>query len=429
MESIYSVASPSSSVIYGNIAQHTKELIKSIFPNSFFKYEHISSEIAYRNLRRQLGAQSKQNVAKREKPYLVIRPMISVPDEMYLYNTPLTSNMDHIHTSLNKDVLIPIINDTDEALRLMFKLNRDKIEFQVTVTVSTMTQQIDIYKSLANVGLWYRPFTRRLPLEYMIPRPIVAALASRQGMDLSKEAYAANIFLDYINRHSNYPITYKMRNSTSRDEYFMYSNQEVLFTFEDFSIGEGQYKNMVQDSFEITFRVTAEFNLPGLFVLVGDQSLKESTLNETIICDMKTEDLSFPLFTIENLFNEAELDNGFKKYKSSIMAMDPDKKTGDDVTMFGVLLGDAFQEIVRAYCSNNVPIDTLAILQLYKNGEILTEGKDYSVDWYNLKLTTYKPSKEDSYRLIMYVNTIKLNQIVVEYQDKMATDKPKVTPN
>ena len=87
MESIYSVASPSSSVIYGNIAQHTKELIKSIFPNSFFKYEHISSEIAYRNLRRQLGAQSKQNVAKREKPYLVIRPMISVPDEMYLYNT------------------------------------------------------------------------------------------------------------------------------------------------------------------------------------------------------------------------------------------------------------------------------------------------------------------------------------------------------
>ena len=265
MESIYTVASPSSSVVYGNIAQHTKELIKSIFPNSFFNYEHISSELAYRNIRRQLGAQARRDLAKRKKPYLVIRPIISVPDEMYLYNTPLTSNNDYMHTSLDKNVLIPIINDTEEALRLMFKLNRDKIEFQISVTVSTFLQQIDIYKSLANVGLWNRPFTRRLPLEYMIPRPIVAALASRQGMDLSKEVYAADIFLDHINKHSNYPITYKMRNATSRDEYFMYSNQEVLFTFEDFTLNEGQYKNMAQDSFELTFRVTAEFNIPGLF--------------------------------------------------------------------------------------------------------------------------------------------------------------------
>lgn len=429
MESIYTVASPSSSVVYGNIAQHTKELIKSIFPNSFFNYEHISTELAYRNIRRQLGAQARRDLAKRKKPYLIIRPIISVPDEMYLYNTPLTSNNDYMHTSLDKNVLIPIINDTEEALRLMFKLNRDKIEFQISVTVSTFLQQIDIYKSLANVGLWNRPFTRRLPLEYMIPRPIVAALASRQGMDLSKEVYAADIFLDHINKHSNYPITYKMRNATSRDEYFMYSNQEVLFTFEDFTLNEGQYKNMAQDSFELTFRVTAEFNIPGLFVLLGDQSLKESTLNEMIICDMKTDGLTFPLFTIENLFNEAELDNGFKKYKSSIMAMDPDKKTGNDVTAFGVLLGDAFQDIVRKYCVNHIPIDTLAVLQLYKNGEILTEGEHYEIDWYNLILTTYKPDMEASYRLIMYVNTVKLNEIVVTYQDNLSTDKPKITPN
>lgn len=429
MESIYTVASSSSSVIYGNIAQHTKELVKTIFPDSFFKYEHISSEIAYRNIRRQLGANTRQQLAKRQKPYLVISPMISVPDEMYLYNTPLTSNNDHMFNNMSKDVLIPIISDPDEGLRLMYRLNRDKIEFRVTVTVSTFIQQIDIYKSLANVGLWNRPFTRKLPLEFMIPRPIASILASRQGMDLSKEAYAADIFLNYLNRHSNYPITYKMRNSTALDEYFMYSTQEVLFTFEDFTINESQYKNMVQDSFEITFKVTAEFNLPGLFVLLGDKTLKEHTLNEKIVGELRTEGLSFPLFTIENLFNEAELENGFKKFKSSILEMDPDKKTGDDKTPFGVLLGDTFQYVVRSYCNLNIPIGTLAILQLYKNGEILTEGKDYDIDWFNLVLTTYKPEKLATYRLIMYVNTVKLNELLVEYQDKNATDKSHITPN
>ena len=152
-------------------------------------------------------------------------------------------------------------------------------------------------------------------------------------------------------------------------------------------------------------------------------------MNEKIIGELRSEGLSFPLFTIENLFNEAELDNGFKKFKSSILAMEPDKKTGNDVTPFGVLLGDTFQYVVKSYCNLNIPIETLAILQLYKNGEILVEGKDYEVDWFNLTLTTYKPEILDTYRLIMYVNTIKLNELLVEYQDNNASDKSRITPN
>lgn len=429
MDSIYTVASTNSSVAYGNVAQHVKEFVKTLFPKNYFTYEHISSEIAYRHIRKRLGANTRQQLDVRKKPYMILRPIVSVPDDMYLYGTPLTSNFDHLHNALNTKTMIPIIRDTDEGIGLSFKLNRDKIEFQVTVVVASLMQQIDIYKGLANIAFWNRPFSKTLPMEYMIPRGIIGVMASRQHMDITNEVYAANIFMDYINKHSRYPITYKMRNSTSHDEYFMYSTQDIILTLEDLQLSEGTMTNMATDNFEISFRVTAEFNLPGLFVLYGNDALKESTLNETVVGIVENDGLSFPLFTLENLFSEAELDNGFKKFKSSILEMEPDQKTKDDTTDFGVLLGDGFKKVIQNYVGNNIDINTISILQLYKNGILLTKGVDYDVDWSRTTLVTHNPSTEDTYRMIIYVNTIKLNEMLVDYQNQIVTDKPGLINN
>lgn len=430
MDALYLVASGSASVVYGNISQHAAEYIKKLFPKDFFNYEHFSSEIAYRNIRRQLGANTRANLSKRTKPYLIIRPMIQSHDEMFRFGTPFTTNFDHIEQSVDSRNLLPIIKDTEEGIGLSYKLNRNKMEFQVTVIVSTLFQQIDLYNNLFNIGVWDRPHAVKLPLEYMIPRGIISALAGRQNMDINKENYAAHIFLEYLNRHSMFPITYKMRNSTSRDEYFIYSSQNVIFTLSDLQIQDGTRKNMADDSFELDFRITAEFNLPGTFVLWGSPELKANTITEQIQAEILLPgELSFPLFTIENLFASADLDNGFKKFTSSIMAMEPDKKTGNDITNFGPLLGDGFQQTVRDYLANKIDINTIAILTLYKNNTILHEGVDYEVDWYKMNLTTFKPDMESTYRLVMYVNTVKLNQLLSAYQDQLSKDKSHITKN
>ena len=427
MDSIYTVASNCSSVTYGNIAQHIREYVRNLFPKDFFKYETISSEIAYRNIRRQLGANTRKDLAKRTKPYLIIRPVITVPDEMYLYGTPLTTNMDHVEQSLSKNALLPIIQDTSTGIGLSYKLNRDKIEFQVTVTVSTMYQQIDLYKSLANTIFWNRPFTKRFPMESMIPRGIISVFAGLQHIDINKERYASDILLDYLNTNSSYPITYKMRNGTSKDEFFMYSNQEVLLTLEDLQIDEGSRKNMADDMYNITFRVTAEFNIPGLFVLYGSEALKEKAMGKEVRVEMSVNDqLSFPLFTIENLFGDSEDYEGFRKFRTSIMEMEPDKITGNDETDLSFLLNDEIVSIIRFYCSNKMDMNTLIHLNMYKNSDQLVEGEDYSIDWYKTKLTTFKPSKDASYRMIMYINMIKVNELLVEYTDNNSTDRPNI---
>lgn len=426
MQCIYTCGTNCASVTYGNIAQHIKEYIKTVFPKNFFNYEHISSELAYRNIRRQLGPNTRKYLEKRSKPYLIIRPVITVPDEMYLFETPLTSNIDHLETSVDKRNLFPIIQDRRDGLDLLYRLNRDKIEFQITVVVSTLFQQIDLYKGLINTIYWNRPFTKRCPLEFMIPRDIMSAFAIIHHIDLSK-TNQTGIFLDYLNTYSSYPITYKTRTSTSRDEYFMYSNQEVLISFSDLQISEGTKKNMADDEFQLSFNVTAEFNLPGMFFLMGDDRKRDDIMGSIIHGDGIVNDISFPLFTIENLFGNITEINGFRKYRSSILQMEKNCD-GNDITEFGSLLNNEIKSVLRYYQQYHTKIGTIAYAALYKNATQLVEGKDYIVDWGELTITTFNPSMEDSYRLILYLNMIKIDELIVAITDSSQTDRPALKP-
>lgn len=429
MNSIYTIATNCASVTYGNIAQHVKEIIKNFFPSDFFNYEHISSEIAYRNIRRLTLNNKSKDIVARKKPHLIIRPIFSVPDDMYLYDTPLTSNMDNLEKGMDNRATFPILQDNTNGIGLSYKLNRDKIEFQVTVNLSTSYQQIDIYKSLANIIFWNRPHTKRLPTESMIPRGLMRALALSQNIDINNERYAAGIFLDYLNRYSNSPITYKMRNGTAADEYFVYQNQLVLFTFSDLQIEEGNKKNMADDVYPITFRVTAEFNVPGLFILYGDSYLKDKIITDAVIVELKTENsISFPLFTIENLFVDSTDPNGFRKFKSSILQMERNKD-GNDITDFGCLLSTELISILREYYANKVDISTIAKLYLFKNNLQLVEDIDYKIDWNKTELCTYNPDLESSYRIILYLNMIKINELLVNKTDDSQTERPGLNLN
>lgn len=424
MNTIYTVATNCASVTYGNIAQHVKEHIKTFFPSDFFNYEHISSEIAYRNIRRLTLNNKSKDIVARKKPHLIIRPVFSVPDDMYLYDTPLTSNMDHLEKGMDNRATFPIIQDNTNGIGLSYKLNRDKIEFQITINLSTAYQQIDIYKSLANIIFWNRPYTKRLPTESMIPRELMRALALSQNININDERYAAGVFLDYLNRYSNSPITYKMRNGTAADEYFVYQNQLVLFTFSDLQIEEGNKKNMADDVYPITFRVTAEFNVPGLFILYGDSYLKDKVITDIVSVELQSSDsISFPLFTIENLFVDSTDPNGFRKFKSSIMQMERNKD-GNDITDFGCLLSTELISIFKEYYVNKIDMNTIAKLYLFKNNTQLVENTDYEVDWYNTELITYNPDLDSSYRMIIYLNMVKINELLVSKTDETQTEKP-----
>ena len=175
METIYTTANPSSSVIYGNVAAFIKEYLVSKFPSNFFKYKSISTELSYRNILQQLRESENMELSKRQKPYLIIKPLIQSLSngDMYLYDTPMTKNYFDMEYGIDKRHLFPVIKDKESGYSLLYKINRDRFEFDITVSVSTQIQQIDWWKYMQNELVWDIPMAITTSFESIIPDDII----------------------------------------------------------------------------------------------------------------------------------------------------------------------------------------------------------------------------------------------------------------
>lgn len=428
MEKVFSMASASSSSTYGNISCAIREHILSKFPYDYFKYINISTEMAFRNMYRQFGGNnSMKEFKKREKPYMVIRPVYQVnnPDS-FLNDIPLTKNFDNIEYGIDKRHLFPIIRDPDKGYNLKFKMNRDRIEFDVSLTVLTQHQQLDLYKYIFNQIVWERPYIHRTSLEAMIPRSIVAYMSKIIDMDIEDpNNNRIPILLRYLNTVSHYPITYKIKNASGRDEFFMYYNHNTVVSFSDLSIDDGNRKNMVDDSYGLNFRVSVEFNLPGIFLLSGSDDIQRKVQIDLVSKDIYSNHSEFiPLFTLENIYNRypSQLD-GMKLYTSSIFNIEIRKGETKDTLDISPLFENEAIHVIRENITFNTPMNTFIKVIILKNSEELIPDEDYSVNWNKLAIDIFRLDRDSTYRLIVYINNTKLNMSMIEMTDRHQMDK------
>ena len=429
MESIYSCGTSSSSHTYGNVMLVIKNLILSKFPYNYFKYVNLSTTMGFKNVKDQLGSNTDIEITKRVNPIIIIKPAINPPDnDTFLYGTPMTKNIDNLEIGMSQKYLLPLLNSKEDQFRLTYKLNRDKIEFDVSIRVESLHQQLDVYKDMQNYMLWDRPFFHPASLETMIPRPMIDYIGKLSNIDISED-HNVPVILRYLNKISKYPITYKIRNSTSRDEYFMYYTQKLLVTFTDLSPESGNKRNMADDYHEITFRATVEFNLPGTFVLIGDKDRKFGGFKFDLVVtnETRTNRDFFPIFTLDNLYNDYNtLTDGFKSLTNFIIKTEEENDGREDSMNIESMFDNSYVYLIKDTKRLNVPIETLFRIKIYKDKDEIVENKDWTMDWNTFDLTILKSDFEATYRVIIYVNLLHANERVLELDEKMRFDKTKV---
>lgn len=426
MENIYTVASSSASTTYGNIMTFIREYLKKEFPIGYFKDIQLSSEIAYVNVQRRLGRNSIIELSKLEKPYLTISPRIEVPSNgEYLYNIPLTKNYNNMEYGVSRNTLFHFLTNKEDGYLLAYKLNRDKIQFEITITISTLIQQLDLYKYLVNHLTWERPYVVKTSLESMIPRNIIKQIGILSNIDIdsTKSNQIPNI-LQLMNRYSRYPVTYKMRNGTSLNEFFLYYTAELLIEFDELTLDDATKKNFADDFYQIHFNCSVEFNLPGYFALIGLQP-KPRSLNMSIRVKEPDGDHDLiPLFTVDNFFNRyPAVRNGFMFYRASRFQVCDGTKLYD-YTDIRELFEDWRLEVIYRYNRMHVPMETLINLILLKDGKELKLG-NWDITWHDMILRIKDPDERATYQLIVYVN----NNLFVEEKKEEAELSKKDKPN
>ena len=426
MENIYSIASSSSSTTYGNIMSVFKDIVIKMFPFNYFKDVYISSEISYTNIRRRLGRNSITEMTKLERPFMNIMPQIQPPNgDLYLYDIPLTKNIDNMEMGLQRNTLFSILKNTIDHYSLNYKLNRDQIQFEITITVDTLIQQLDLYKYMVNHFVWERPFALKASLESMIPREMISYMGKLSNIDIDgSDENQIPAMIKMMNTYSRFPITYKMRNGTALDEFFMYYNAELLITYSDLSLETVNRKNMADDYYQMTFRATVDFNLPGMYALIGENP-RPLAVGVSLRSDNNdgTHDL-IPLYTINNLYAKySSIKNGFILLTSSRFQTERDPVTKQDTLNLSVLFEEDYLKVIKENYVKNIPMNTLFDIILLKDGNELVEKTDWYMKWNTLDIVINNADDMATYCILIYINNSLFNERITEYKEETLKDK------
>lgn len=414
MDGIYTMASPSSSSLYGNVGCAIRQLILSKFPYNYFQYTNISTEIAFHNLRRQFGSNTNNEISKRKYPQLIVQPSYQVPDQDgFLQNVPLTKNDMDIQSNIDRRYLFEVIKDKQYDWSLKFKLNRDRIEYDVQVITQTLHQQLDIYKAMMNQMTWDRTFYYPAALEAVIPKTMVEYMSRLCNMDIYTYPEFIPMFLRHLNSVSGYPITYKVRNASATDEFFMYYQHNLVVTYTDLQLESANKKGMMDESYTITFRVIVDFNLPGLFILDGAESnlskIKGILVDKTSIGKGYDQDLDefIPLFSLSGFYNRfPQRRDGLTLYGSFLFTSE--EKTDQDTADIGLLIEPDHQKAIRFHVKYGMLDETICKVYVMKDSEELNSDQ-YRVNWDTMKIEYKNPDSKATYRVAIYMNMEVIN--------------------
>lgn len=439
MQAIYTLGTSSASHTYGNVASHIRVYLERQFPRNFITHTYIDSKIAWKELNEVLGNGDRE-FHKRHYPYMIINPRFTDQDtNRYLFNTPLTKNMDDTEMGLRRNTLFPIIRDARSRMGIYYKLNRDTINFDVEVRLKSQPQQLDIYKNLENQLKWDQPFTKPASLEACIPRSMIAYLGRAANIDIDQSTEQENLvplMMQYLNRHAVCPITYKVRNSTSVEEFFVYYQTNLLITLSDLNPGDGVKKNAIDEYYPITFRVSVDFNLPGLYALMGENEARFKAMKLDAIVGNSTGGAQLiPMYTACNLYDNytAERPDGFQFYSSNTVMVNKEDMGKDEVIKIDDILADTHLRVLQRLLMDNVPPDTIFRFRvLLDDHEIPCNRKEelcpksWDVDWNRRTITIHHGDPTVTYRILVYANMIMLNERLADMHDTTKYDKSKL---
>ena len=420
MDSILTMGTASYSHTYGNIVEAVKMDILSKFPPDYFKYTHVSTQLAFRQFKR-IRDNSMIEFKKQERPKIYIRPTFEVQDDSLPFvGTLLTEHMSNGTGYISRQSLMPVFRDSEKHVALDFRMNRDRVQFDITIQVETIVGQLDLYKNMLNMISWNAPHTKVFSLESMIPRPMVQYLADNANIEMDDSPGTIGTVVSYLQTHGTYPITYKIRNSSSLDEFFMYYQVPVLITYSDFSIDEGNKRNMTDDGYGISFRITCDFNHPGAYVIRSVNGIPYKVPHVLRVnSDERTE--LFPLYTLERIYEDRDqVLEGFKLYFVTTFKTEKENETKEDYISLSDIVESNYVQIIKKYLFSHIPSDILMRTKVYRDSDLLEEDVDYTVDWNTMELRILHSDPYVTYRVILYANMTKFQE---EFQILAELDK------
>lgn len=281
-----------------------------------------------------------------------------------------------------------------------------QMNFNIKIRVSSKAQSLDLANFIKMAFRSNGTQGKYIDMDFHIPTELILRVAEDSGFDIvDNEVVDMPGFIYYLNKHSQVPIIYKMRNIKGRCEYFLKLSEMYIHTRTDnVTVDDGEREGQLMNNFNVEFNCAVRFPVPKFYAYYS--------LDQKEFMRGQRSDGSYAVYELCISNIPAVNSKGWNQYMTTEFLMDEEayyKKQPLEISIEELLSGTGKGRLKEVsdytkslYLSPSVFIE----FKLFNNSkEIETE-----IDWNTYTLKTKHPLENLKSFLAVYVNLEYINQ-------------------
>jgi hypothetical protein len=239
-----------------------------------------------------------------------------------------------------------------------------------------------------------------------LPDGFLQATSEYIGIPVKDKNGSVVPFIDYLNMHSVYPISYRFSSGRHTDAFYANYSAPLLCSIGDFNYSNTTRTGRVDSDCPITFTLRCEYTTIGLFELCHPNP------GMVRILPQKESGVVIPIFS--DNFNEKDfpLEYGWVIHAKPICQMD----WGEHEVSFEPVLGDDINRILDFHLKHHLKPELFISIKLRENHILIEDG--YYIDWENKKIVFTTISYTHTYRVIIAVNKLYIQDTLLTMYGK-----------
>lgn len=390
----------------GNVTAIALQFILDQFPPGTFATAMPSTRIASRQLRH-----TPNQIRTQPYPLCIVNPRISLnglDGRMAAGSFATTTWSTTSNRFQNRSEMPILLFDKRNGIEWRGKINRIVMQLDFVLSFHSAVEQLRWASYLINkIPMEGHPFDIETAMEMALPDGFLWETSKYCGIPVKDESGDVSRFVDYLNMNCMFPVSYRFSSGRHTDAFYAYYMAPILCSISDLTYNAVSKANgLVETDCPVTFTMRCEFSTIGLFDLAvpnpGPFKLLEPRNSSVVI----------PIFS--DVFREEDfpLLYGWKIHARPICKMD----WGETEVDISSVLGTTLQQLIDYHLSHKIDPEIMVSVKLRENKCLILDG--YYVDWERRRLVFTNINYTHTYRLIIAVNQLYINETLAELYGK-----------
>ncbi len=390
----------------GNVTAILMQFILDQFPSGTFKTAIPSTKLAHRQLK-----QTPKQIRTQPYPMCIVNPRVSLiaNDDRFGANTfAATTYFSASDRYQNRSEMALLLKDPRIGIEWRGKINRLVLNLDFVLAFKSIAEQTRWASYLANkipVENGFLPDIETA-LELALPDGFLQATSEYIKIPVKDKNGSVVPFIDYLNMHSVYPISYRFSSGRHKDAFYANYSAPLLCSISGFNYTNTTRTGQVESDCPITFTLRCEYTTIGLFELAHP--------NPGMVRILPSEESGVVIPIFSDNFNEKDfpLEYGWVIHARPICQMD----WGEHEVSFEPILGDGINKVLDFHLKHHLKPELFISIKLRENHTLIDDG--YYIDWENKKIVFTTISYTHTYRVIIAVNKLYIQDNLISMYGK-----------